>query len=46
MQITVADTGDSNDTDNTGLSALAFNATTSHLTQNQSAQDAQLLING
>lgn len=46
MQITVADSGDSNHTDNLGLSALAFNQTTRRLSENQSAQDAQLLING
>jgi flagellar hook-associated protein 2 len=46
LQIAVTDTSDGNNTDNLGLSALAFNQTATHLTQNQVAQDAQLSING
>ncbi len=46
MEISVTDTGDGIDTDASGLSALAFNATATSMTQHQAAQDAQLAING
>ncbi len=46
MQINVTDTGDSNDTDTSGLSALAFNVAAANMTQSQTAQDAKLAING
>ncbi len=46
MQISVTDTMDSSNTDDAGLSVLAFNQDVTHLTQNQTAQDAKLLING
>ncbi len=46
MEISVTDTGDNNDTNASGLSNLAFNATTHNMAQNQTAQDAKLAING
>lgn len=46
MEISVTDTGDNNNTDTSGLSALAFNATTHNMSQHQTAQDAKLAING
>ena len=47
MEITVSADGDGNDTDNSGLSQLAFNALAqTSLTQTVSAQDAALSING
>lgn len=45
IQTTVED-GDGNHADTAGLSALAFNATATHLDQTQGAQDAKLTING
>ena len=47
MEITVTGDGDGNDTDNSGLSQLAFNASAqTSLTQTVAAQDAALMING
>jgi flagellar hook-associated protein 2 len=46
MEISVTDTGDGNDIDTSGLSALAFNAAATNMTQPQAAQDAKLAING
>jgi len=46
MEISVSDTGDGNDTDTSGLSALAFNSAATNMTQNQASQDAKLAING
>ncbi|WP_333874573.1 flagellar filament capping protein FliD [Methylobacter sp.] len=46
MEISVTDTGDNNDTDTSGLSALAFNAAATNMIQPQTAQDAKLAING
>ena len=45
MEISVADT-DGINTDTSGLSALAFNADATNMTQHQTAQDAKLAING
>lgn len=45
MQIEITDS-DSNNTDNVGLSALAFNKDAVNMKQSQSAQDAQIAING
>ncbi|MEZ5490708.1 MAG: flagellar filament capping protein FliD [Gammaproteobacteria bacterium] len=45
MQVTVAD-GDGNNTDQSGLSFLAFNASATNLEQTVAAQDASLTING
>jgi flagellar hook-associated protein 2 len=45
MEISVADS-DATNTDTAGLSALAFNALATHMTQHQAAQDAKLAING
>lgn len=46
MEISIADTSDLSNTDTSGLSALAFNAAASNMTQHQTAQDAKLAING
>lgn len=46
MEVSVTDTGDGNNTDVSGLSALAFNAAATNATQAQAAQDAVLAING
>lgn len=42
----VVDDDDSNDTDTSGLSSLAFNAAATNLEQTNAAEDAQLTING
>ncbi len=46
LEITVTDTGDGNDTDTSGLSALAFNSAATNLEQTQAARDAILKVNG
>lgn len=46
MEISVTDTGDGNNTDSLGLSALAYNLGANNMTQYQAAQDAKLGING
>lgn len=47
MEISVEESGDSpTNSDPTGLSALAFNATDQNLTQTQNASDAELVLNG
>jgi flagellar hook-associated protein 2 len=46
LEISVSDTGDGNDTDAAGLSALAFNASATNLDQTVAAQDAQFTLNG
>lgn len=46
MEISVTDTGDGNNTDASGLSALAFNVAASNMTQVQAAQDSTVAING
>lgn len=46
IEISVADSGDGNDTDATGLSALAFNSSATNLGQTVAAQDAIFSING
>ena len=46
VSISVADTGDSNSTDNAGLSQLAFNETAAHLLQTGAGTDAAIKING
>lgn len=45
MEISVTDS-DLNNTDTFGLSALAFNAAATNMTQHQASQDAKLAING
>lgn len=45
VEITVAD-ADGNNTDTSGLSALAFNSAATNLSQTQAAQDANLKVNG
>ena len=46
IAISVADTGDSNSTDNAGLSQLAFNESAAHLLQTGAGTDAAIKING
>ncbi|MFK7974623.1 MAG: flagellar filament capping protein FliD [Halioglobus sp.] len=46
IEISVADSGDGNDTDANGLSALAFNASATNVSQTVAAQDAIFSING
>ena len=46
LSVSVTDTGDSNNTDNSGLSQLAFNSTTSNLSQVRAGSDAAFSING
>ena len=46
IQVTVSDSGDDNDTDTLGLSALAFNDSATNLTQAAAGVDAALTING
>ena len=46
IEISVDDSGDGNDLDNTGLSALAFNSGATNLSQTVVAQDAIFSING
>lgn len=46
LEITVADLSDASDTDTSGLSQLAFNASAVNLTQTVVAADASLTING
>ncbi|MDP5070673.1 MAG: flagellar filament capping protein FliD [Congregibacter sp.] len=46
IEIQVSDSSDGNNTDNEGLSRLAFNTTANNLTQTVAAQDASFSING
>ncbi|MCK4710309.1 MAG: flagellar filament capping protein FliD, partial [Gammaproteobacteria bacterium] len=46
MEISITDTGDANNTDTSGLSALAYNATAANLTQTQAAENASVRLNG
>lgn len=46
LSVSVTDTGDSNNTDSSGLSQLAFNSSASNLTQVRAGQDAAFSING
>ena len=46
LEISVSGDGDSNDLDNSGLSALSFNSNTTHLSQTLAAQDALFTVNG
>ena len=46
IALTVTDTGDSNNTDTSGLSRLSFNSTSTNLSQTKAASDAALAING
>ncbi|MEH6616215.1 MAG: flagellar filament capping protein FliD [Porticoccus sp.] len=46
LEISVDDTGDNNDIDSSGLSALAFNSSAINLTQTVAAQNAVFTING
>ncbi len=46
LEVTVTADGDGNDTDTGGLSALAFNASATNLSQTVAASDAQIKVNG
>ncbi|MEM7564088.1 MAG: flagellar filament capping protein FliD, partial [Pseudomonadota bacterium] len=46
MELSVTDTGDGNDLDASGLSALAYNASATNLVETQAAVDASVSING
>ncbi|MDO9267613.1 MAG: flagellar filament capping protein FliD [Methylobacter sp.] len=46
MEISVTNDADTSNTDNTGLSKLAYNAAAANMVQPQAAQDAILAING
>ena len=46
VTISVTDTGDSNSTDNAGLSQLAFDQSAANVTQTNAGSDAALTING
>ena len=46
LEINVTDTGDGNDTDASGLSALAYNTAATNLTETQAAADAKVSVNG
>jgi flagellar hook-associated protein 2 len=46
LEVSITNDGDTNDTDNAGLSALSFNQAATNLTQTVAAQDAQLKVNG
>jgi len=46
LEVSVVDTGDSNNTNNVGLSQLAFNTSVTNLDQTVAAQDAKFAING
>ena len=46
LEISVTDTGDSNDLDSAGLSALSFNGSATNLAQTVAARDALFTVNG
>lgn len=46
LEISVTDTGDSNDLDAAGLSALSFNGSATNLAQTVAARDALFTVNG
>ena len=46
LEISVTDTGDSNDLDSAGLSALSFNGSATNLAQTVAAHDALFTVNG
>jgi len=46
LEVSVVDTGDANNTDNVGLSQLAFNTSVTNLDETVAAQDANFSING
>lgn len=46
LQIAIEGDSDGNDTDASGLSVLAFNSATTHMSQTQAGQDAKLAVNG
>ena len=46
LEISITDTGDANDTDASGLSALAYNASATNFSETQVASDASISVNG
>jgi len=46
LEVSISGDGDGNDTDNAGLSRLAFNSAATNLEQTIAAQDAQITLNG
>jgi flagellar hook-associated protein 2 len=46
LEVSVTDTGDSNDLDSAGLSALSFNGSATNLAQTVAARDALFTVNG
>jgi len=46
MEIVTTDTGDGNDNDNSGLSRLAFNSSTTQMEQTLEAKSANITVNG
>lgn len=46
MEISITDTGDGNNLDSVGLSALAYNASATNVTETRAAVDALLSVNG
>ncbi len=46
LEINITDTGDANDIDAAGLSALAYNASATNLNETQTATDASISVNG
>ncbi len=46
MEITITDTGDLDDTDTSGLSALAYNDSATNMTETQTAASASITVNG
>lgn len=46
LEISVTDTGDNNDLDSAGLSALSFNGSATNLAQTVAARDALFTVNG
>ena len=46
LEVSVVDTGDSDNTNNSGLSQLAFNTSVTNLDETVAAQDARFAING
>ncbi len=46
LEVSITGDGDGNDTDNTGLSALAFNSSATNMAQTVAAKDALMTVNG
>ncbi len=46
LEVSITGDGDANDTDNAGLSALAFNSSATNMSQTVAAKDALMTVNG